>query len=355
MAGLLDRAVAVDAVDLDRRPRLAVELAVAVVVLLEVAVHAVHPLLEVDVLQVDGLLELLRVVGGAPACPAASSRLPFRSCLKTARKTQPWPWKSANCVFLSLRVQGGDVGQEVAVGPQAAQGRRPRGWRAAISSRSAAESFFGSFGYIDLAVGLVVPPGVAEVGGDHVGAGVHVAGDALARRDRAGEGVLQRVARLVLRDGRVGGLGRSRGCPPRRRRPEFDRRAVVGVDDVAGAAAARAVVARVVVGAQERQQRDRARRVFWAPRTTGSVRFRVPGPRGREPLVGLARLLEGIGQADLELAPSAALEDAEGVAGLAQLPAREGHEERQHALLRASPRASAAGTVLSMRGLPSGP
>src|SRR6185369_17726233 len=56
-----DRAVTVDAVDLDGRARLAVELAVAVHVLLEVAVHAVHPLLQVDVLHVDGLLPLVGV------------------------------------------------------------------------------------------------------------------------------------------------------------------------------------------------------------------------------------------------------------------------------------------------------
>src|SRR5207247_6687492 len=48
-----DRAVAVDAVDLDGGPRLAVELAVAVAVLLEMAIHAVHAFLEMDVLEVD--------------------------------------------------------------------------------------------------------------------------------------------------------------------------------------------------------------------------------------------------------------------------------------------------------------
>src|SRR6266545_262527 len=58
-----DRAVAVDAVDIDGGARLAVELAVAVAVLLEVAIDAVHPLLEVDVLQVDRLAELLGVLG----------------------------------------------------------------------------------------------------------------------------------------------------------------------------------------------------------------------------------------------------------------------------------------------------
>mgnify|MGYP006863137610 CR=1 FL=1 len=48
-------AVAVLAIDLDRLGVLALEVAVAVVVDLEVTVDAVHPLLEVDVLEVHGL------------------------------------------------------------------------------------------------------------------------------------------------------------------------------------------------------------------------------------------------------------------------------------------------------------
>ena len=53
-----DGAVAIDAIDLDRVARFAVQLAVAVTVLLEVAVRAVHALFEMDVLEMDGLLEI---------------------------------------------------------------------------------------------------------------------------------------------------------------------------------------------------------------------------------------------------------------------------------------------------------
>ena len=59
----------------------------------------------------------------ATTLPGAIEQLPLRSCLKTARKTQPWPWKSANCVCFSLRVQLGDVGEELGIGPVAAGGR----------------------------------------------------------------------------------------------------------------------------------------------------------------------------------------------------------------------------------------
>ena len=44
--------MAIDALNLDCRPHLAVELGVAVVVLVEVAVDAVHPFLQMDVHQV---------------------------------------------------------------------------------------------------------------------------------------------------------------------------------------------------------------------------------------------------------------------------------------------------------------
>src|SRR6266446_971784 len=63
-SSLLDSAMAIHAVDLDGVARLAVEFAVAVTVLLEVAVHTMHPLFKVDVLEVYRLLELLRIVEG---------------------------------------------------------------------------------------------------------------------------------------------------------------------------------------------------------------------------------------------------------------------------------------------------
>jgi hypothetical protein len=85
--------VAVLAVDLDRQRHLAVDVAVAVAVLLEVAVDAVHADVGVDGRHVHRLVELVRVVvGHAIGAPSASSRLPLRSRLKTARKFQPWPW-----------------------------------------------------------------------------------------------------------------------------------------------------------------------------------------------------------------------------------------------------------------------
>ncbi len=60
---MLDGAVAIHAVNFDGVSGLPVELAIAVTVLLEVAVDAVHAEFKMDVFQVDGLFELVFVVG----------------------------------------------------------------------------------------------------------------------------------------------------------------------------------------------------------------------------------------------------------------------------------------------------
>ena len=61
---LLDGTVAVYAIDLDRVAGFAVELAVTVAVLLEMAVDALHAFFQVNVLEVDGLLEFVGIIEG---------------------------------------------------------------------------------------------------------------------------------------------------------------------------------------------------------------------------------------------------------------------------------------------------
>ena len=55
--------MAIHAIDLHRVARFAIEIAVAMVVLLEVAVGAVHPFLQMDVAQLHGAFRSLRPVG----------------------------------------------------------------------------------------------------------------------------------------------------------------------------------------------------------------------------------------------------------------------------------------------------
>ena len=129
-----------------------------------------------------------------------------------------------------------------------------------------------------LAVGFVVPPDVAEIRRDHVGAGMDVADDALAGRNRARELVLDRMARFVLRNGRIDlravALIAVRGVGP-----GMHRRAVVGVDHMAGRAAAGAVVAGMIVGAGQRKQRIEQARLLQAQKHRDRCAARVPRPR----------------------------------------------------------------------------
>ncbi len=55
--------MAIDAIELDRGARFAVKFSVAVAVLLEMAIHALHALFQMNVRKVRGLFEFLRVVG----------------------------------------------------------------------------------------------------------------------------------------------------------------------------------------------------------------------------------------------------------------------------------------------------
>ena len=56
--------------DLDRRARFVIEIAVAVRVLPEVTVDAVHSLFEMNVVEMNGLLKLVRIVRRDDDCPA---------------------------------------------------------------------------------------------------------------------------------------------------------------------------------------------------------------------------------------------------------------------------------------------
>src|SRR5580692_1896721 len=105
-----------------------------------------------------------------------------------------------------------------------------------------------------LAVGFVVPPRVAEIGGLHICSRMNMADHALARRNGSRETMADRMAGFILRDGWVGRSAFSHVSEARVRTCMF-RRAIVCVHDVAGRAAAAAIVAWFVVGAGQREHR----------------------------------------------------------------------------------------------------
>ncbi len=103
---------------------------------------------------------------------------------------------------LRLRVQVGDPLQERRVGPVALRRRlvRVRHHRPGEFLR---RRVLLPLRVHQLAIGLFVPPHVAGVRIEHVRTRMDMADDALAGGDGHGELVLDRVARLVARDGGV--------------------------------------------------------------------------------------------------------------------------------------------------------
>ena len=135
------------------------------------------------------------------------------------------------------------------------------------------------------AVALVVPPGDAHVTCDHVCAGMHVADHALELRNLAGELMLDRMTRFAFRNVRICCLRAalvSRLLIESRMR----RIAIVRIDYVTGRATGRAIVARMIVGAEKVQRRIEQTRLLQTEKNRiGAIV--VPKPRGLRPLSGL--------------------------------------------------------------------
>src|SRR5262249_52741023 len=138
--------------------------------------------------------------------------------------------------------------------------------------------------------------------------------------------VLDRVARLVVRNGRVGSMAGATvtgvGI-----RPGMHGRAIIRVNHVAGGAAARAIVARMIVRAEKIQGRVEEASLLQADeKGVGAARDAEAG--NAEPV----RLLAALGTADLVEESAAALEEAKDIGRLCILITRQGVEKRQNAL-----------------------
>ena len=190
------------------------------------------------------------------------------------------------------------------------------------------------------AVGLVVPPHEAQVAVHDVGAGMDVAHDALAAGNGKRELVVDRMAGTILGNGRV----RRKACAAIAEagiRPRMDRRTIVGINHVASAAAARSVVARVVVGSQKIQRRIEQAGLLQPEknrvRAVGRAQTAIAQPRA-----GPAGIFFGFRNARFRAKPSAALENSKDVAGLGNLELRQRVEIGQHSLAGPFPRPTAA-------------
>ena len=187
-------AVAVDAIDLHGVPRLAVQLAVAVVVLLEMAIHALHAALEMDVLQVHRLPEFLRVVVRHDLVVRVEQRA-LAIALVDRAEDPAVAVEIGKLRVLELRVElrRADGLQKLDVRPQATlRGGLGIAHAHGLPLCLARIALLGRIH--ELAVGLVLPPRVPVIRRHHVRARMHVARHALAGRNRPREDVLQRMA-----------------------------------------------------------------------------------------------------------------------------------------------------------------
>ena len=352
--------VTVHAVDLDGIARLAVQVAVAVAVLREVAVDALHPPLEMNVLQVHRhacfrrlarrLRDRLAVLsnkrrhalvrhGGRETVGArvlhgmilGVDQISMTVALEDGAKDPAVSVKIGELRVRELRVEFGRarLRQERRITPQAANGAALG--VAALHVGAFCRGEMGRNGRIHPAsVGFVVPPGEPEVARHHVGAGMYVAHDALARRNRIRERVRDRMTRFVFRDHRIGRLCHSRIARLRVLRGMHDG-PIVGVHRVACRASARAIVAGLVVGAEQIERR------IHQPCLLKTDEYRVRTIQRAKAAVAEAacrasRLFVGIRHADAERRAPAALEDPQDVARRRHFPSEQWLEKGKDAL-----------------------
>ena len=372
-------AVAVLAADLHRLRDLAVDITVAVAVLAEVAVDAMHAFFGMDRVHMDGLFELVRIVVRYDV-PGLVQQVALAVALEDRTEVPAVAVIVGELGVVGLRVDvGPDVLKELQFGPFAA---RCGGFRVAVKDfpHPLPRAVLGVAVFFDLfavplfvvivilaggdllflavllaevsvaaddlffrphqwGVGFVIPHRVAEIGvHEHVRL-VHVAGHAGRSLDRRGEGVAQRVTLFALHlremlaiDRRVDRhrltlvavFGVHAGRHP------FT---VVGVCHMAGAAAGGAIVARLVVRAHEPGVRIIEAGLMNVQHRNGDAdagcrpAVRLADVRAARLLQSL-QLAEGVRQADLrelgdDVAP-APFKHAEDVGGGQNLPRRHG-------------------------------
>ena len=299
---IVRRAVTVDAADLHRIGDLAIDQTVAVAVLREMAIGALHALFGMDIHQMNRLARIdpwghelalpvlapfFRIVGADdPAILVEEVALAIT--LEDGAEVPAVPVIVGELRVLQIRIEVIDIAKEIEIGPFTLG-------RGALRVAGQDLVHLGGGGIFLLArpharrIGFVIPHGVAEVGIQEDIGLMHVAIHALRRGNRPREGVTDRVALLFNGAARLHGVvmiaGLLQGAMPfgmpaavpvpvsatalrqaidggidRLRLPvapepgvgqRMARLAIVGIDDMAACAARMAVVAGLVVGPHE--------------------------------------------------------------------------------------------------------
>src|SRR5258708_17317762 len=199
---LANRTVAIDAVDFDGGARLAVDFPVAMIVLREMAVVALHSFLEMDVGEVDGFAETVGIVE-RNLLAFLVEPVSFAIVVKNGAEDPPMAVEISELPGLQPLVEFGaaDVFEEFFVPPEAAH--RGALWIAFERLIALLLRWVALPCWIHLVpIDFVVPPREPAIRRDHVRTGVNVANHALARRDRARKDMFYGMAGLVFRNRR---------------------------------------------------------------------------------------------------------------------------------------------------------
>src|SRR5258708_4189678 len=170
---LLYSAVAVHAVDLNRVARLAVNVAISVIVLLAVAVRALHTLVYVNVPELNAFSELVLIVRRHHAI-LGIQHVALAVMLINRAKHPAVPMEIRELRVLQILVElfSADLFEKAEVIPEPA-----RGGALGIRDPGLVTLLIGWVVLFDrihmLAVALVVPPPLAQIPSPHLGAGVH--------------------------------------------------------------------------------------------------------------------------------------------------------------------------------------
>ncbi len=242
----------IDAVDFDGGARLAVDFPVAVIVLREVAVVAVHPFFEMNVGEMHGLGETLRIVE-RDLLAILVEPTPLAVVIKNGAEDPAMTVEISELRGLQLLVEFGAAGcfQKFFVVPETANCRALR--IAFERSKTLSLGGVALLLWIHLvAINFVVPPGESEIRSDHVRAGMNVTDHALAGGNGSRENVLDGMAGLVLGNRRIG-RGAEAGVAELCIGSRMGRLTIIRIYDMACRAAAAAIIAGMIIGPWERQ------------------------------------------------------------------------------------------------------
>src|SRR5262245_12406458 len=259
----------VDTRDLDSVDILPMQLAITVTILSEMAVHTVHTFFEMDVLHMHrDASALLWGLGRFPHSALQErtidrlkgdngvfgiEKIALPVALENRLKIPAMAMVIGKLRVLELRVEFPDFGEEGLVRPQPTRSSL-FGIVIQTLEHLGITGMFRFLGPHHLPICLVIPHLISQKRIHEDVRLMHMAHHTLAGRNGARQFVADGMTRLVFGDGGI--LGRAEATVAILRiRARIPWVAVIGIDRMASRTAARAVIARMVIRAQERQMR----------------------------------------------------------------------------------------------------